>query len=73
MNLRTGVIIAAALIATPGFVATNAAGAQSRAPADVVFVNGKVFTADDGDRVVQSFAITGDRFVATGGDSDVRR
>ena len=47
--------------------------AQTPAPADIVFVNGKVFTADDGDRVVQGFAVKGDRFVATGSDEDVRR
>ena len=52
---------------------TDAALAQSPAPADIVFVNGKVFTADDGDHVVQGFAIKGDRFVATGADNDVRR
>jgi predicted amidohydrolase YtcJ len=68
MKLRTGLAIAAALT-----VMTSAARAQSPAPADTVFVNGKVFTADDADHVVQGFAIAGDRFVAAGTDSDVRR
>ena len=68
MKLRLGLAITTAL-----FAATGAAYAQSPAPADTVFVNGKVFTADDGDRVVQGFAVSGDRFVATGSDSDVRR
>jgi predicted amidohydrolase YtcJ len=68
MKLRTGFAIAAALT-----VMTSAARAQSPAPADTVFVNGKVFTADDADHVVQGFAIVGDRFVAAGTDSDVRR
>jgi predicted amidohydrolase YtcJ len=61
--------IAAALAMTLG----GAAQAQSPAPADLVFVNGKVFTADDGDHVVQGFAVSGDRFVATGTDGEVRR
>jgi predicted amidohydrolase YtcJ len=68
MKLRTGLAIVAAFTA-----ATNLAQAQSPAPADIVFVNGKVFTADDGDHVVQGFAVAGDRFVAAGTDSDVRR
>ncbi|MGB6437530.1 MAG: amidohydrolase family protein, partial [Bradyrhizobium sp.] len=68
MKLRTGLAIVAAFTA-----ATNLAQAQSPAPADIVFVNGKVFTSDDGDHVVQGFAIAGDRFVAAGTDSDVRR
>ncbi len=69
MKLRTTLIIAAVLTGA----ATSSALAQSPAPADIVFVNGKVFTADDGDRVVQGFAVKGDRFVATGADDDVRR
>ena len=54
-------------------LATTSAHAQTPAPADIVFVNGKVFTADDADHVVQGFAIKDDRFVATGSDDDVRR
>jgi predicted amidohydrolase YtcJ len=69
MKLRTGFLIVTALAcATAG-----AGSAQTLAPADVVFVNGKVFTADDADRVVQGFAVAGDRFVAIGSDADVRR
>jgi predicted amidohydrolase YtcJ len=66
-KLRTGLAIAAAL------TVNSAAFAQAPAPADIVFVNGKVFTADDGDHVVQGFAVAGDRFVAAGTDGDVRR
>ena len=69
MKLRTGLAIVAALAC----VAINAASAQSPAPADVVFVNGKVFTADAQDQVVQGFAVAGDRFVAIGTDDEVRR
>ena len=72
MKLRTGFAIIAAFAA-----ATNLARAQTQAQspvaADIVFVNGKVFTADEGDHVVQGFAVTGERFVAAGADSDVRR
>ena len=72
MKLRTGFAIIAAFAA-----ATNLAQAQTQAQspvaADIVFVNGKVFTADEGDHVVQGFAVTGERFVAAGADSDVRR
>jgi predicted amidohydrolase YtcJ len=72
MKLRTGLVIVAALTA-----ATNLARAQTQAespaPADVVFVNGKVFTADASDHVVQGFAVAGDRFVAAGTDDAMRR
>jgi predicted amidohydrolase YtcJ len=68
MKLRTGFAIVAAFTAV-----TGAARAQTPARADIVFVNGKVFTSDEGDRVVEGFAVTGDRFVAAGADSDVRR
>jgi predicted amidohydrolase YtcJ len=66
-ELRTGLVIFAAL------AVNSAAFAQAPAPADIVFVNGKVFTADEADHVVQGFAVAGDRFVATGTDADVRR
>src|SRR5579863_4930828 len=69
MKLRTTLLTAAVL----SYAATSAAHAQSPAPADIVFINGKVFTADDGDHVVPGFAVTGDRFVATGSDDAVRR
>jgi predicted amidohydrolase YtcJ len=69
MRLRTRLAILAALASTWACAAQT----QSPAPADIVFVNGKVFTADDGDRVVQGFAVRGDRFVAIGTDNEVRR
>ena len=68
MRLRTRLAIVAAIVST----LACAAQAQSPAPADIVFVNGKVFTADEGDDVVQGFAVAGDRFVAIGNDGDVR-
>ena len=68
MWLRPRLAIFAILVST----LACAAQAQSPTPADIVFVNGKVFTADDGDRLVQGFAVTRDRFVAVGNDGDVR-
>jgi hypothetical protein len=73
MKLRTRLVIVAALACTPTSAAWAQAQPQSPAPADVVFVNGKVFTADAQDRVFQAFAVTSDRFVAVGTDSAVRR
>ena len=68
MKLRTTLLMTAVLTCAAG-----AAPAQSPPPADIVFINGNVFTADDGDHVVQGFAVKGDRFVAAGTDDDVRR
>jgi hypothetical protein len=70
MKLRNKLVIGAAL----AFAATSAAwAAEAPAPAEIVFVNGKVFTADAHDRVSQGFAVTGDRFVAIGTNAAVRR
>src|SRR5690242_18009862 len=41
-------------------------------PADTVFINGKVFTADSGSTIVQAFAVKDDRFVAAGSDAAIR-
>lgn len=40
---------------------------------DAIFVNGKVFTAEDGRRTVSAFAIEGSRFTATGSDARIRK
>lgn len=40
---------------------------------DAVFVNGKVYTADGKDDVVQAFAIDGDKFAAIGSDAQIRK
>ena len=68
MKLQTTLLMTAVLTCAAGVAA-----AQSPPPADIVFINGNVFTADDGDHVVQGFAVKGDRFVAAGTDDDVRR
>jgi len=70
MKLRTKLVIGSALACA---AASAAWAAQAPTPADVVFVNGKVFTADTQDRVLQGFAVTGDRFVAIGTNGAVRR
>jgi predicted amidohydrolase YtcJ len=72
MKLRTGIAVIAAFAATTS-LARGQTQTASPAPADIVFVNGKVFTADEADRVVQGFAVASDRFVAAGTDGDVRR
>jgi predicted amidohydrolase YtcJ len=41
--------------------------------ADAVYLNGKVFTADAKDRVVQGFAVAGSRFIATGDNAALRK
>lgn len=53
--------------------ATLPLSARAAEPADAVYVNGKVYTADAGDSVVQGFAVSGGRFVAVGSDHEVRR
>ncbi len=47
-------------------------GAAKPAPAGAVYLNGKIFTADDKDSVVQAFAVSGDRFVAVGANDKIR-
>ena len=42
---------------------------RAAAAADAVYVNGKVFTADAKDHVVQGFAVAGDRFLAVGSNA----
>ena len=61
---------AAAIAAT---VVLGLAAQAAPAPADLVFVNGKVFTADARDSVRPAFAVRGDRFVAVGTNAAVRR
>ncbi|MGF6230588.1 putative amidohydrolase YtcJ [Inquilinus ginsengisoli] len=47
--------------------------ARAAMTADTVYVNGKVYTADARDSVVQGFAISGGRFVAVGSDAELRQ
>jgi len=66
MKLQTSIAVIATLLCT-------AVHARTPLPADFVFVNGKVFTADAQDHVVQAFAVTGDRFVVAGTNDSVSR
>ena len=66
MSLR---IIGAAAICLAAALPLSAHAAP---PADAVYINGKVYTADAHDAVVQAFAVSGGRFVAVGSDAEIR-
>ena len=40
---------------------------------DTIFVNGKVYTADQQDNVVQAFAVDGEKFVSAGTNAQIRK
>lgn len=48
-------------------------GANAAPEPDAVFLNGKVYTADAADTVRQAFAVRGDRFVAVGTTTSIRK
>ncbi len=50
----------------------SAAEAQP-AIADTIYVNGKVYTADVKNTVVEAFALSGDRFLAVGSNEEIRK
>lgn len=70
MKRSTRLAIGSALVWA---TAAGAVCAAEPAPADIAFVNGKVFTADAQDHVIEAFAVAGERFVAAGTDADMRR
>jgi len=45
----------------------------AQAAPDAIFVNGKVFTADNDKRTVTAFAVEGSKFSAAGSDAEVRK
>ena len=47
--------------------------AREARDADIVFVNGRIYTADPMDRVVAAMAVEGNRFLAVGSDAEVKR
>lgn len=47
--------------------------AAALAAPDAIYLNGKVFTAEDSRRTVTAFAVEGSRFTATGSDADIRK
>jgi predicted amidohydrolase YtcJ len=66
-RLRAEIVGAAVVIVC--LLRVTAATAQ---PADLVAVNGKVFTARDGGGLAQGFAVRGDKFVAVGSSEAMR-
>jgi len=67
---RCRAAIIACAIGSLGAAAATAAFAQT---ADMVFVNGKVFTADGGSALAQGFAIKDGRFIAVGSSAAMRQ
>ena len=59
-------------IATAVIVCAGLPGTARSQTADLVAINGKVFTARDGARLAQGFAIAGDRFIAVGSSPEMR-
>lgn len=70
IGAKLKVTLAAALSA---LMLAACATPQSGPPADAIFVNGKVFTAEADGRLAEAFAVRGDRFVAVGSTAQVRR
>src|SRR5439155_1666828 len=68
-SVRRRAVLIACMIAGLGALAATAASAQT---ADLVFVNGKVFTADDRSGLAQAFAIKDGRFIAIGSSQAMR-
>jgi predicted amidohydrolase YtcJ len=64
-KIRSGTCLLTVLLAS--------VGAALAVPADTVYFNGKVFTADVSNRIVEAFAVTGDRFVAVGSTSAMKK
>lgn len=62
MRLRPVILFAVTIIAVP---------ARGQEPPVTVYVNARVYTADDDDRVVGAFAVKGDRFVKVGARADM--
>src|SRR3954468_5520061 len=61
-KLSLGIAMASALVAP----------ALAQSP-ETIYINGKVYTADVNDRVVEAFAVGSDRFVAAGSTADIRK
>src|SRR6266700_2024304 len=65
-----GALVACALVGLGVMAATSGAFAQT---ADLVLVNGKVFTADGGSSLAQGFAVKDGRFIAVGSSAAMRQ
>jgi predicted amidohydrolase YtcJ len=64
-KILSGTYLLAALLASVGVALA--------VPADSVYLNGKVFTANAGNTVVEAFAVTADRFAAVGSTSAMKK
>jgi len=64
-KILSGTYLLAALLAS--------VGAALAVPADTVYLNGKVFTANAGNTVVEAFAVMADRFAAVGSTSAMKK
>src|SRR5579883_3133259 len=73
MSHRCSAILTASAAVCLLLGAAAPAFAADPRPADVVYMNGKVFTANGRSAVVQAFAVKGERFVATGTSAQVHR
>ena len=62
----------AAFFGFPLAAAPPASAAEKAVPADAVFLEGKVFTADPHAAVAEAFAVKGERFLAVGTSAEMR-
>lgn len=69
---RCGVVILLFATLGPGLVAQNTALKNARPEADLVLLDGRIVTVDDGFRVASALAVRGGRFIAVGSNEDVR-
>ncbi len=72
-NITRRNIIGAAGVSAVMLAALSLAVLAAPQRADAVYINGKIFTADAADAVVQGFAVSGDRFIAVGSNTAIRK
>src|SRR5438874_2542904 len=61
-----------AAVATATLIAVGSLRGQA-ATADIVLLNGKIITVDEGDRIAQAVAIAGGKIVAVGTNAEVSK
>jgi predicted amidohydrolase YtcJ len=64
---------ASVLCASAAVLLTVSTPSSATEKADTVYLNGKVYTADANDAVVQGFAVSGNHFLAVGNNADIRK